>query len=387
MSIYLLTLAGVIFRAELAVLLAAQVGYAYLQKRVTLTREILPAGIGGALIGLLVTVPVDSYFWQRIPLWPEFVGFYYNAIEGKSSDWGTSPWHFYFTNAVPRLMMNPITWQLCIPLAVGIKATRKASLDILVPLATFIGIYSLQPHKEWRFIVYAVPGLATVASIGANWIWTRRAKSTIYRFFSLVLLASTVGSFAASLGMLAISRLNYPGAEALSRLHGLAQGTERVVNVHLDTLSCTTGITRFSQKSTYLSSPIRDAPRPLWFYDKTEDPEKLLSPAFWEEFDYALAEKPEKVIGRWEIVDVVDGFAGFAILNPNEDGVKGRSILASVSATNPSKASGGRKLLELMRSVEDLVRWRITGGWWIGVRMEPKIRIMKRQTGPINISP
>ncbi|KAI9698376.1 MAG: dolichyl-P-Man:Man(7)GlcNAc(2)-PP-dolichol alpha-1,6-mannosyltransferase [Candelina mexicana] len=385
LSIYLLTLAGVIFRAELAVLLAAQVAYSFVQKRVTLTREILPAGLGGALIGLLVTVPIDSYFWQSTPLWPELVGFYYNAVQGKSSEWGTSAWHFYIANAVPRLMMNPLTWQLCIPLAVGMKATRKASFDVLIPLAAFIGIYSVQPHKEWRFIVYAVPGLTAIASIGANWIWTRRSKSVIYRFFSLALVASTLGSFAASLGMLAISSLNYPGAEALNRLHELAAGPQRVINVHLDTLSCTTGITRFSQKSANVSPAVEA--RPLWFYDKTEDPQRLLSPAFWERFDFALAEKPEKVIGRWEIVDVVEGFTGFAILKPNEDSGKGASILAPVGVMILSDASGRSTLLQLLRGFENFVRSRITNGWWIGIRMEPKIRIMKKQTGPINISP
>ncbi|KAI9720072.1 MAG: hypothetical protein M1812_003199 [Candelaria pacifica] len=385
LSIYLLTLAGVIFRAELAVLLGAHVAYSYLQRRVTLTREILPAGIGGALIGLLVTVPVDSYFWQSIPLWPEFMGFYYNVVEGKSSEWGTSPWHFYFTNAVPRLMMNPITWQLCIPFAVGMKATRKASLDILVPLAIFIGLYSLQPHKEWRFIVYAVPGLTAVSSIGASWIWTRRNKTALYRFFSLLLVTSTLGAFVASAGMLAISSLNYPGAEALNRLHGLAHGSERVINVHLDTLSCTTGITRFTQKSTHLS-PAKDA-RPLWFYDKTEDPQRLLRPEFWQGFDYVLAEKPEKVIGRWEIVDVVDGFAGFTILRPSDGSGERALTLASVIFASPSEPSGQSNLRGLVGSFERFVRSEVTKGWWIGVRMEPKIRIMKRQTGPINVSP
>lgn len=35
-----------------------------------------------------LTVSVDSYFWDRAFLWPEFNGIYFNVFEGKSSEWG-----------------------------------------------------------------------------------------------------------------------------------------------------------------------------------------------------------------------------------------------------------------------------------------------------------
>lgn len=384
LSIGLLTIAGVVFRSELAILLASQTAYLLYWKRVSL-REVVPAGIGGALLGLMLTVPIDSVFWLRFPLWPELAGFYYNAIKGNSSEWGTSPWHFYFSSALPRLMTNPPTWQVCIPLAIGLKATRKASIDILIPLVAFVGIYSVQPHKEWRFIVYTIPGITAVAAIGASWIWTRRSKTLAYRFLSLALVASTVASFAVSAGMLAISRLNYPGAGALSRVHELGQGP-RIVSVHMDTLSCTTGITRFLEKPPPQS--IMSNQGSLWIYDKTEHPQTLLRPAFWERFDYALAERPEKVIGRWEIIEVVDGFVGIRILKP-EEGIEefnNRSLAAEsfrkTFDTNPSHA-----LTQLWDMFELLMRKHITRGWWVGAKMEPKIRILRKQTGPYNITP
>lgn len=333
----------------------------------------------------MLTIPIDSIFWLRFPLWPELVGFYYNAIEGNSADWGTSPWHFYFTNALPRLMLNPLTWQACIPLTLGLKATRKATLDILIPLFAFVGIYSVQPHKEWRFIVYTIPGFTAAAAIGASWIWNRRSKTLVYQFLSLALVASTVASFAVSAGMLALSRLNYPGAEALSRVHELGQGP-KIVSVHMDTLSCTTGITRFLEKPPPQS--IMSNQGSLWIYDKTEDPQTLLRPAFWDRFDYALAEKPEKVIGRWEIVDTVDGFAGVRILKPDGgiDGFDKLSVTAKcfwkTFQTNPSHT-----LTQLWQFFELLMRKHITKGWWVGAKMEPRIRILRKQTGPYNITP
>lgn len=274
--------------------------------------------------------------------------------------------------------MNPLAWQVCIPLAVGMRSTRKSSLDVLVPLLAFLGIYSFQPHKEWRFVIYVVPGLTAVAAIGASWIWTRRSKTIVYRFLSLALIASTVASFAVSFGMLAVSRLNYPGAVALSRVHDYGSGS-RIASVHMDTLSCTTGITRFLEKAPPQS--IMGGGSTLWIYDKTEDSHLLLRPSFWDRFDYVLAEKPEKVIGRWEILEVVDGFSGVGILRPGE-GTNKHGELWKTSTTGSHF-----NMHWLWHSLEVLLRKHVTRDWWIGVKMEPKIKILRKQTGPYNITP
>jgi hypothetical protein len=49
----------------------------------------------------------------------------------------------------------------------------------------------------------------------------KRAKSMFYRLAHLLLIASVAFTFIISLIMLAISRTNYPGGTALSRLHDL----------------------------------------------------------------------------------------------------------------------------------------------------------------------
>ena len=172
--------------------------------------EIIPAGIAGLLIGLTSTVLIDSFFWQQFPLWPELTGFYYNTILGKSSDWGTEPLHFYFLNSIPRLLLNPLTYLFCIPLALNLSATAQTSRNIALPLASFVAIYSLLPHKEWRFILYIIPSLTAIASSGASWIWIRRSKSTLYSILSLGLVLSTLASFLTSFLLLYISSQNYP---------------------------------------------------------------------------------------------------------------------------------------------------------------------------------
>ncbi|EJT76422.1 alpha-1,6-mannosyltransferase subunit [Gaeumannomyces tritici R3-111a-1] len=90
-SISLFVLAAIIFRSEVALLLATNALYLVVAPLAPLERLIWPFAISSAM-ALLVSVPLDSYFWQR-PLWPELWGFYYNAVLGSSSNWGVSPWH------------------------------------------------------------------------------------------------------------------------------------------------------------------------------------------------------------------------------------------------------------------------------------------------------
>lgn len=436
-AMIILTAIGVIFRSELALLLGSHAFYLLIQRRISLDpfKDVVPSCIKGLCIGLAFSVPVDSYFWQKSPSWPEFEGFMYNAVKGKAAEWGVSPFHFYFSSALPRLLFNPLTYYLCIPIAISMHSIRKPARDVLLPNIFFIFLYSFQPHKEWRFIVYAIPPLLAVAAEGASWIWTRRTKSFLYRFLSLCLAASVLASFAASFAMLAISRLNYPGAEALNRVHAIADGKHKTVSVHMDTSSCMTGITRFLEKPVS-----QDHPRAtIWRYDKTEDAEKLLDPTFWRQFDYVLAESPERVIGKWEVEETVDGYAGLTLLRPGQPfEEQGQGAWAYDGSDSPTQGfTQMRNLNDVRREAQNVVRlvkeasqevvqwvqsgglrvavtenWKkgtwaevdklrdrdwdkeqaraqewayengrryLTAGWWVKARTEPKIRILKKQ--------
>ena len=427
-AIVILTITGVIFRSELALLVGSHAFYLLIQRRISLDpfQDILPYGLLGLFIGVAISVPIDSCFWQHFPLWPELNAFIYNAIEGKATEWGIAPFHFYFSSALPRLLFNPLIYYLCIPVTVFIRPLRKPARDILFPNLFFIFLYSFQPHKERRFIIYAIPPLLAVAAAGASWIWTRRAKSLTYRFLSLCLVASTLASFGANFAMLAMSRLNYPGGEAINRLHSIADGKHQTVSVHMDTLSCMTGFTRFQEKPVFLNV----TPRTIWRYDKTEDAETLLDPVFWQQFDYVLANNPERVIGEWEIEETVDGYAGLSCLRPGQpleqdgqweyDGadsplrrylrirnfqdVKREAQLARQQVKEIGQHSVRqfrtgelkRRVLEEWKRVQGLgwqeakaqaqawayenARRYLTGGWWVKARMEPMIRILKKQS-------
>ncbi|KAH8675551.1 glycosyltransferase family 22 protein [Xylariales sp. PMI_506] len=374
LAIALLTTATAVFRSELAILLVTTTSYLLLVRRLALIHVIQSFSVT-FIVSLLLSVPLDSYFWQK-PLWPELWGFYFNAVLGSSSEWGVSPWHYYFTNSLPKLMINPLTLALLLPCALSQPGTSRQAQALVLPSILFVAIYSIQPHKEARFIFYVLPPLTAASALGANYIFVRRTKSILFSLWSLVLVASVLGSFAISCGMLLVSSLNYPGGEALSELKSLVSNSHlaselQTVQVHTDVLSCMTGVTLFGQHSYLPSAPKPSTGSVSFVFDKTEEPSTLRSPAFWSQFDYLLLEDPTTAVGPWETVGVIEGFAGVEILKP---GVSPKSDLES--GEGQVLGRGGA-----LRKIRDTVR-RLTGGWWVGPRMEPRIRILKKMRAP-----
>ncbi|KAI1441175.1 glycosyltransferase family 22 protein [Annulohypoxylon stygium] len=363
-----LTMATAVFRSELAILLVTVTLYGLVRSHISL-RTIIPTFIVFFAMSLLLSIPVDSYFWQK-PLWPELWGFYYNAILGSSSEWGVSPWHYYFTSAIPKILTNPLSTIVLIPYALWNTGTRDKALPLTIPSLLFVAIYSLQPHKEARFIFYIAPPLTATAALAANYIFARRSKSTIFLLASVAIVGSVLVSFSISAAMLVISSLNYPGGEALSELRKLVNSSSssdlQTITIHTDVLSCMTGVTLFGQHP-YYPDEVRSANEITFNYDKTEDEISLRSPAFWEKFDYVLAEDPSKVLGSWETVGVVEGFAGVELIRPN------RPSGGDVGSSQDEVFGRGA----LVRRVKDTLT-TLTGGWWIGPRMEPKIYMLKK---------
>jgi alpha-1,6-mannosyltransferase len=140
--------------------------------------------------------------------------------------------------------------------------------------------------------------------------------------------------------MLAVSSQNYPGGVALSRLPLLVPGN---ATVYLDVKTCMTGASRFLQDQ---------APTIRW--DKTEDPEVLLTPEFWEGVDWAVTESLERTIGLFEVVDVIRGFSRVKVYRPGSE----------VGERWWEHGFGLRKLL---------------GGRWVGVEMRDVLWIVKKQ--------
>ncbi|TGZ81991.1 hypothetical protein EX30DRAFT_318662, partial [Ascodesmis nigricans] len=361
-GLYLLTIGGIIFRAELGLLLIYHLLTLLLTRRATL-HTILPPCIAGALVGLTATLSIDSFFWQTLPsspkpavfsttlltpktglIWPELSSFLFNFLSGHSSEWGTSPWHYYLTSSLPKLLLNPLHLLL---LPTAFLIAPDSTLRRATPLAAFIATYSLLPHKEWRFIIYALPDLTAISALAATWLWTRRGKPNFltktffpYRLGSLAVMVSIPVSAVLAGVMLYISSLNYPGGVAIGRLHShliqelhdsstspstrLAEKRRVKVKVHLDVPTCMTGATRFLQSSPLLFSPTTatsssSASRLDIEWDKTEPPSpQLLSPEWWDTVDYAVMEEPGLAVGKWGVVERVDAFGRVRVLRSGE---------------------------------------------------------------------
>lgn len=157
----LMAFTGVIFRFEVGGILVPLILLELSRRRISLV-EIIKTGLVTFIPSLVLTLAVDSYFWQQSFLWPEGAVFYFNGIQGKSSEWGVSPWHSYFTSHLPKVLV------ISAPLAAFAIIFDKRARTLLLPAGVFVALYSFIGHKEWRFIVYVVPLINVVGGIGAS---------------------------------------------------------------------------------------------------------------------------------------------------------------------------------------------------------------------------
>ncbi|XP_026469016.1 dol-P-Man:Man(7)GlcNAc(2)-PP-Dol alpha-1,6-mannosyltransferase [Ctenocephalides felis] len=282
-----------IFRAELALLLGLFLLYDLIQGRVKIL-SLIKICLPTAAILITLTVLVDSLFWGRL-VWPEAEVLWYNTILNKSSNWGTSPFLWYFYSALPRGLGLSI---FLVPL--GLLIERKIRVLTTCALC-FVFLYSFLPHKELRFIIYAYPLLNTASAAACHKVWSCRGKSALTFILSLGAIIHIIANICFTIFLLLIAGVNYPGGTAISRLHKLIP-FEQTVNVHIDNLSAQTGVSRFTQIN------------PNWIYNKTEH----LVPGSREmmEFTHLLVEAKSKYSSNLkpystshDVLDVIDGFS------------------------------------------------------------------------------
>jgi len=310
-AIYLI-LATVIFRCDVLLLLGTiGITLVFIQQYITLSHAIQVGLVTSSLsivcTGLLDAIlwfpqgdtvvvsraittggiqnhPLWTFFlhriWKHILFWPEGMVFVFNAIDNKSSEYGISPWYWYWTSALPKALLGTAFF---IPLAFWKdphhpphhhrKGLFHAEIDMtivpfLVPCLLFVALYSILPHKEIRFIFVILPMLNITAAKGLTYLHTYIAQSwenittkkmdenivnpsssksklslirhlfvtrdrsfLILLFYILFALALLLSSFVGSLIFVATSRHNYPGGRALELLR------ENIQSVDLSSLS------------------------------------------------------------------------------------------------------------------------------------------------------
>lgn len=289
-AIALLAATTALLRCDV-LLLAGVLGLHLLVTRAVGVKEAIGTALVAGGAAALTSVLVDSYFWRR-PLWPEGAVFWFNTAENRSSEWGTSPWHWYGTSALPRALLGGAPGVALA--AVGAPPARVAVLTA----AAFTVLYSFLPHKELRFLLPVLPLLNVAAAAGLASLWRRGGLAA--RAFVVGLLAA---SAAATAGFVAAASVNYPGGVALQRLHELAS-TDALHHphawppvVHVGVLPAMTGVTRFGEQG---------AP---WAYSKEEGLTDHDLAA--RGFTHALSGSPS--LPGFDAIEAVPGYAGLDV--------------------------------------------------------------------------
>lgn len=331
---------------------------------------------------MLFTVGIDSFFWQsytsitpfKTPIigeygitWPEFAAFHFNVLQGKSVEWGATPWHYYITSAIPKLLGNPLSIMILIPTALSVSPFSSIAVEMLVPIIGFVASFSQLAHKEWRFIMYIIPNLTLISAIGAHTIFARRGTHGLFAIATLLLIASVIATYISSAGMLFISSLNYPGGNAVDQLHSLLPHKTPVV-VHLNVETCMTGASRFVQDAPI--KPLigrREQKGEFWVWSKQEDPKVLKDPMFWGGVDWAVSSAGQKPkLGSWSRVTGVLAFAGVKLYRPGDKVPSMKPLL-------------GDQVGGVVDSVQDIVRG-MSGGWTAGANFTEILTVYKKGT-------
>ena len=316
-TVAVFTFVSIVFRSELAILFAPMlIDLIFNNSPPSLQTTPLPAsttssspiirrfltlfvaGLIALAVSLVLTIGVDSFFWERL-LWPEGELLYFNTVLNKSHEYGTSPFHWYFTSALPKAMACSF---LFVPL--GLLLLSKQGWFKVAPVFVFLVLYSFLPHKELRFVFYALPMLSAVATIAIR----RLADLNGYRkvfFYAAILIV--LSSIIPSAFLAFVSHHNYPGGDALNKIHHLADQGDRAFKVHLDAAPCQTGFSRFLEA------------HPKVQYYKTEG---LTS---FNNFTHRITDRQSASKGdreplteiidslTWKTVDTIHAFSGVSI--------------------------------------------------------------------------
>jgi len=287
--VLLLVAAVVLFRCDV-VLLLVPVATHLLWTRAIAIADAAWWGARCVLACLAVTVALDTIMWRPPEdatrsiapstthwpgatgvLWPEGRVAFFNTVLNKSSEWGVSPWHWYFTSALPRALT--VSYPLSL---VGAALERRVRAALAIGLF-YVVVISRLPHKELRFVFPTLPLFTACAAAAVGRAWTRRAKITrcvlgmllsrrakkktrtkrggkykragvaelIWALFAAVVVLAWCLGVAAHVAFALGARCNYPGGVALARLHALRADVPGTV--HVDADAATTGASRFGQ--------------------------------------------------------------------------------------------------------------------------------------------
>jgi alpha-1,6-mannosyltransferase len=251
----------------------------------------------------------------------------FNVVHGHAAEWGVMP-RTYYLGALAKLLLGafPLANLALMWAALQGLGTTAAPFDdkhlartvrelvrVFGPsTTTLIAGLSGIGHKEWRFIVYAVPLLNLVAAAGAAALWAlpHSGKRLVARF---AVVGALLGTAAFTAFSTYVSSKNYPGGEVWRVLETL--DIPAGSTIHFPSYPLQTGASLFTFTHERYS-PTLGFPRqqePNWVYSKDEDPALLLPEgAAGAAIDYVVTPDWENFAasGLWKEVASIDAYAG-----------------------------------------------------------------------------
>lgn len=132
-------------------------------------------------IGLLVVsamIGIDSYASNQLLITPwEF--FKLNVLEDIGSFYGTHTWHWYFAIGLPTTLgITTIPFLLATSQSIRNRKTFPVQNILLLTIFINLGVYSLLPHKEFRFVLPVIPMCLYISSQYLT-RWSRKASKFV----------------------------------------------------------------------------------------------------------------------------------------------------------------------------------------------------------------
>lgn len=275
-ALYCVAATAVVFRCDMVLLLGPMALQMLLGREVFLW-SIVCSGIAVSVTALACSVAIDSYFWGRW-LHPEGIVLLFNTVENRSSEWGVAPWHWYISSALPKGLLFSLPLGAVGILSAAVKAfgsegaSHRSILYYASPAFFFVGLYSVLPHKELRFILPVLPVFTMVSavSVARLLVWAQAPSGDRFKplWTRRLLVSALTGGAIVSVALVAFfstaSHYNYPGGVALQAMHSAIETdisqrallndqcsgvhSRRPARVHLDVLACVSGVTRFGEK-------------------------------------------------------------------------------------------------------------------------------------------
>jgi phosphatidylinositol glycan class B len=163
-----------------------------------LTGALIRASVLVGSIAIAFLISLDSYFYREWIFTPwNFVRV--NLLENISLFYGSHPFHFYFSQGVPVILLTFLPFTIY-----GVYQSSPSQRTVFWMCMFFTVALGFQAHKEFRFLIPILGPLLVYAAKGLNEFQIRESMISSQKRYLRLILISTLTLNAALGGYLSI---------------------------------------------------------------------------------------------------------------------------------------------------------------------------------------